>query len=160
MPARPVRLVAACMGLWLSSCAPPPSLARKDICGNGMDDNGNSKVDCGDPDCQGEPGCGDGGAEAPLACFDAIDNDNNGKKDCADPACLRQSCGVGCACTDGGVRGESECRGAPQMCGPAPSGGANVCYCRVAGENCMAGNQCCRGSCFTVVPQFPGVCVL
>lgn len=170
-----MRLIAAlvaCMSLWLCACTPPPPPPRKEICGNGLDDNGdgksdcldptcfaeplcvlalencvnqldddrngftdcadpacltdinclriencdngeddngNSKVDCADPDCQGKPGCGDGGAEAPLACFDAVDNDNNGKKDCGDPACLRQSCGVGCACTDGGVRGEVDC---------------------------------------------------
>lgn len=80
-----MRLVAAlltALSLWLA-CTPPPPPVRKEICGNGMDDNGDGKPDCLDPTCFNEPICA-----VPLEnCTNGMDDDRNGFTDCADQAC-------------------------------------------------------------------------
>lgn len=50
--------------LWLSSllliaaaCSSPPPTGPREICGNGMDDDGNGKADCDDVECAGQNGC-------------------------------------------------------------------------------------------------------
>ena len=50
------------------ACAAELNCLRIENCDNGQDDNGNGRIDCADADCQGKPGCGDGGAEAPANC--------------------------------------------------------------------------------------------
>lgn len=53
-----------------------------EICNDGIDNDGNGKIDCADPFCNFaanvEQGC---------HCFDGIDNDGDGKIDKADPNC-------------------------------------------------------------------------
>jgi hypothetical protein len=65
-----------------------------EICDNGVDDDGDNKVDCSDRDCRKDPYCDGGGTTDPEICDDGIDNDGDGKTDCADkgdcnkdPAC-------------------------------------------------------------------------
>lgn len=75
-------------------CNPP---AVQEICDNGIDDDGDRKIDCADSDCSNDPACvqvciptqeGKG-----RTCSDGKDNDCDGLTDCADPNCARnQSC--------------------------------------------------------------------
>jgi Concanavalin A-like lectin/glucanases superfamily/Calcineurin-like phosphoesterase/F5/8 type C domain len=51
----------------------PPA---QEICTNGVDDDGDGKIDIQDPDCQ-----------SPEQCTDGIDNDGDGKIDAADSDC-------------------------------------------------------------------------
>ena len=49
------------------------------LCGDGIDNDGDGKIDCADSDCAAF--C------VPEACQDGVDNDNDGKIDCADSNC-------------------------------------------------------------------------
>jgi hypothetical protein len=53
----------------------------REICDNGIDDNGNGLIDCADPECAGDPAC------AREICDNGIDDNGNGLIDCADPQC-------------------------------------------------------------------------
>ena len=66
----------------------------KEICNDGIDNDGDHFVDCADPDCKNAPNClhCNGGADPTPefgvdACTDGKDNDCDGKVDCADPDC-------------------------------------------------------------------------
>jgi len=61
---------------------PPPT---PEICTDGVDNDGNSLIDCADPACANDPACQQ--PPTPEICTDGIDNDGNGLIDCADPAC-------------------------------------------------------------------------
>ena len=52
-------------------------------CTNGVDDDGDTKIDCLDSDCSSLPVC-----TTESSCVDGIDNDGNLLIDCADPGCL------------------------------------------------------------------------
>jgi hypothetical protein len=68
-----------------------------EICDNGIDDNGDGKIDCDDPQCFGKPGC-----TTEAACDDGLDNDADGKIDCSDPDCFGQTgCTAEALCADG-----------------------------------------------------------
>lgn len=43
------------LGLVLMACPPPNT--KREICGNGFDDDENGLADCADPDCSGQSGC-------------------------------------------------------------------------------------------------------
>lgn len=60
-------------------------------CSDGVDDDGDGVVDCGDSDCKGQPACAsDGKPESgPARCSDWIDNDGDGLIDCDDSECQR-----------------------------------------------------------------------
>jgi subtilisin-like proprotein convertase family protein len=60
------------------TCTP---CAPAENCANGIDDDGDGKIDCADSDCSGSPSCVE-------ACGDLIDNDADGLTDCADPDCF------------------------------------------------------------------------
>jgi hypothetical protein len=67
-----------------------------EVCGNGLDDDGDGLFDCDDPNCEMAPSCVD-----PEDCLDGLDNDLDGLIDCADPECaLNASCRVE-DCEDG-----------------------------------------------------------
>jgi hypothetical protein len=55
-------------------------------CADGLDDDGDWHVDCGDTDCAAATNCV--GKAAETNCGDGIDNDGDGKIDCADTECL------------------------------------------------------------------------
>jgi hypothetical protein len=74
-----------------------------EICDDGIDNDGDNKVDCADKkDCNGDPACSGGGSD-PEVCDDGLDNDGDGNIDCDDRDCRRDS-----ACTGGG--------GSPEIC--------------------------------------------
>ncbi len=54
-------------------------------CDDGIDNDGDGLVDCGDPDCEGVDPCGP--EDTLERCSDGIDNDGNGLIDCGDPSC-------------------------------------------------------------------------
>ena len=91
-----------------ADCTADPFCIKVETCGNGIDDNKDGKIDCADLECLNTAGCGDGGPELGH-CDDGLDNDNSGRADCLDSKCLGQACGTGCACTDGGTKGEADC---------------------------------------------------
>lgn len=47
-------LAGAALALVLGAC---PTAAAREICNNGLDDDGNGLLDCDDPDCAGQPVC-------------------------------------------------------------------------------------------------------
>jgi hypothetical protein len=57
-----------------------------EICDDGIDNDGDNLVDCGDPDCCG-PLCPPS-ALCPEVCDDGVDNDGDDLVDCADPDCF------------------------------------------------------------------------
>jgi hypothetical protein len=56
-----------------------------EICGDGLDNDGDGQADCADGDCDGSPLCVD---TAEAICDDGADNDGDGQTDCADSDCL------------------------------------------------------------------------
>jgi hypothetical protein len=57
-------------------------------CTNGVDDDGDAIVDCGDADCYAAKECQPGGDEnTSERCSDFVDNDSDGLTDCDDPDC-------------------------------------------------------------------------
>ncbi|MFA6436993.1 MAG: hypothetical protein WC242_02665 [Candidatus Paceibacterota bacterium] len=64
-------------------------------CDNTMEDDGDGKIDCEDPDCSADPAC----VPPPIEiCTGGVDEDNDGLVDCADDNCLGDP-----ACTGGGT---------------------------------------------------------
>jgi hypothetical protein len=73
--------------------APDPSKyeATQALCSNGLDDDGDGRVDCDDRHCQYSPqvmGCAPANGEVTDAtCKDGVDNDGHGFTDCDDFSC-------------------------------------------------------------------------
>ena len=66
-----------------------------EICDNGIDDDGDGQVDCGDEDCFEGDVCVDVpvyGVPFEDVCNDGIDNDGDGVLDCYDPDCASDYC--------------------------------------------------------------------
>ncbi len=71
-----------------------------EICGDGIDNDGDRQIDCGDFDCRDEP-CA---LPVEAMCDDGIDNDFDGKTDCVDADCSQSPvCGPATetTCNDG-----------------------------------------------------------
>ena len=80
---------------WILSQAPEVADTYVEICGNGVDDDGNGATDCDDPVCARADGC------EPENCSNNIDDNHNGKIDCADPYCRTDTtCNFGVVLTD------------------------------------------------------------
>jgi hypothetical protein len=96
---RALALVAAC----LAGCsdAPPPagapdaSEAREALCANGIDDDGDGRIDCGDSDCLGDAACT---RPPPRSC--------SRQKDCGD---IVSELVVDCCLADAASGGELKC---------------------------------------------------
>jgi hypothetical protein len=89
------RIVAVAVGLaaLLSGCPGEPPAPILENCDNRVDDNGNGKVDCADPQCFATRTCGGG-----ELCDNGIDDNSNNLTDCEDSLCSGLSCGPGCVC--------------------------------------------------------------
>jgi len=73
-------------------CAPPG-----EICDNGVDDDGDTLIDCDDPDCVEHPACTPPGE----ICDNDVDDDGDQLVDCDDPDCAQfPGCGPPGACGD------------------------------------------------------------
>lgn len=79
----------ALLALALLAPATANAQAAREICDNGIDDDGDTVYDCGDADCFGEQACQpDGRPENTNArCEDWVDNDSDGMLDCDDANC-------------------------------------------------------------------------
>ncbi len=84
--------------------------ATETNCSNRIDDDGDAKTDCFDPDCAGSPFCPQI-YQPPYTqeyyCADGIDNDGDGEKDCVDYDCVSagfECQSKNCADSDGGVQ--------------------------------------------------------
>jgi hypothetical protein len=80
-----------------------------EICGNNIDDESDTLVDCADPECPSDTTCGvgcacTGGVPTETACMDSLDNDRDGQRDCLDPDCPGQCAGTTMCCPDGTCR--------------------------------------------------------
>ncbi len=60
-------------------------------CDDGMDNDGNSDIDCLDPQCVINGTCDPTHDSEATQCNDKSDNDNDGFTDCDDPACLDET---------------------------------------------------------------------
>jgi hypothetical protein len=64
---------------------------RLEVCDNAIDDTGDGKVDCDDPDCTFAKVCRED-------CTNGVDDTGDGKKDCKDPGCKgHEACLEDCA---------------------------------------------------------------
>ena len=69
----------------------PMYAAPSEICDNGIDDNGDGKVDCDDPQCETFSGCAEGALYAgppDEICDNGIEDNGDGNVDCDDPQCM------------------------------------------------------------------------
>jgi hypothetical protein len=75
-----------------------------EICDDGIDNDGNSFIDCLDFACSADPNCVAGPENTDALCADSEDNDEDGLVDCADPSCSNHPDVTVCKelnCTDG-----------------------------------------------------------
>ncbi len=71
------------------------NVCREKKCGNGIDDDGDSDIDCADSNCKKKKKC-----KEKRNCYDGIDNDMDGDTDCADTQCAKK-------CTE---KGRKKCK--------------------------------------------------
>lgn len=72
--------------------------AQFENCNNGIDDDGDGKIDCFDSNCNSSPFC----QSFETNCTDGVDNDGDGLPDCLDSDCLYSgACPVETDCTNG-----------------------------------------------------------
>ncbi|MBU1239590.1 hypothetical protein KKF84_21625 [Myxococcota bacterium] len=80
-------LITVCLSLLTFSCSLVTSFDDNtkdgEICDNGIDDDGDSHVDCDDQDCRNDPHC----AAGTEICDNQIDDDGDALVDCDDPDC-------------------------------------------------------------------------
>ena len=71
--------------------SPAAAAAKEEICNDGLDNDGDTVIDCGDADCASEARCvPDGKPESSNErCSDWVDNDKDGIIDCEDKECER-----------------------------------------------------------------------
>lgn len=79
-------------------CAGPDCIEQDEICNNGIDDDGDGRVDCKDLDCSSHPACQTPSREDQVpdltvfeSCSNNVDDDNDGLVDCDDPNCSDES---------------------------------------------------------------------
>ncbi|MHB8876172.1 MAG: Ig-like domain-containing protein, partial [Myxococcaceae bacterium] len=134
---RPCNAYGGICSFATKACVCPSGVgAETGLCGDGLDNDCDGKIDCADPDCQLAPGgsCGtgngfrcstastclcSGNGGAPQAtettCNDGHDNDCDGLSDCADPGCRPVGNTLGLVCDATGntcsnpVAGVSSC---------------------------------------------------
>jgi len=111
---------------------PGASNVLTEVCDNTLDDDGDTLVDCLDPDCSDT-------LECPEVCNNGVDDDADTFTDCAEPSCDAQTCGPNgltcaasmCMCPGGAVEtactggGDEDCDGsvdcADTDCATAPA---------------------------------------
>lgn len=91
-------------GGWPVTLTADCGITSETRCGDGLDDDGDGKTDCADPDCAADPACGTTPTHE-TSCTNHVDDDVDGKTDCADGDCAADSACVitseAAACFDG-----------------------------------------------------------
>ena len=137
---------------WIQSKAPGVFTKQYEICDNGIDDNGDGKIDTQDSGCAYYAECFGYPAEV---CDDGIDNDNDGLADCLDLDC-KSAANCAARCGDGVVnRSIEECDGLAFR--------DNVRACsawssKYTGGNLKCGSNCLidTSACTSYVPEICG----
>ncbi len=94
---------------WIISKAPAVADQYVEVCGNGLDDDGNGKTDCGDSACANYSACGGSSIEI---CDNGKDDNYDNMVDCDDPTCSShlscqpENCSNG---TDDNGNGKTDC---------------------------------------------------
>ncbi len=154
----------------LSSATAQVDFIVYEICNNGIDDNGDGKIDCADTDCLGaacKTAAGGSGvcdssgqcictpaSASETNCNDGKDDDCNGLIDCADPACNAQACtaangGAGtcgsgaCLCAPTAATETSCSDGKDDDC----NGQIDCADAACDGRSCKGGGTCNAGFC-------------
>jgi hypothetical protein len=79
---------------------------EKNNCNDEIDNDGDGKIDCCDPNCNNDPFCQDlqnqpdCSANLERTCNDGIDNNQDGRVDCADTTCIDEITICGSTCED------------------------------------------------------------
>ena len=139
-----------------------------EICGNGIDDDGNGDADCDDLYCCADvacattPSCSVGGE---FDCADGVDNDSDGLTDCDDSDCaVTSACSENCSNLDPNTLlpvdddgdGDANCDDSDCTNDPACLGGGEDCTNGVDDDgdgdaDCMdsdcSSNQCVEQNC-------------
>jgi hypothetical protein len=76
-----VLALALAAGVAGAGCV-PRNRAQSEVCGNGVDDDGDGQVDCDDPSCAGASVCNVGPGDED--CANGVDDDDDGLVDCDD----------------------------------------------------------------------------
>jgi len=126
--------------LLVPACAGGTKDNPAEVCANGVDDDGDGKADCADPDCAGEAAC----MHAVENCTNGTDDDGDGQVDCADsdcastPACTptAENCTNG---TDDDGDGQADC--ADSDCASDPSCATASCSASSSYGAATLGNQ-------------------
>ncbi len=94
-----------CMSLVFGCARGGKINVTKELCDNGIDDDGDGLIDCDDPDCADDPAC-----EVPVEiCDDGIDNDGDDLVDCDDPDCVGDpACEVPAEICDDGIDNDGD----------------------------------------------------
>ncbi|MBL8784618.1 MAG: hypothetical protein JNJ59_06965 [Deltaproteobacteria bacterium] len=113
-------------------------------CVDGIDNDGNSKTDCADSQCDDAPQCNE--TNAPNGCANGIDDDGDGKTDCADSncdtvlACDESRASNGCANgIDDDGNGKTDCE-------DGDCASYSACLPAAPGDNCSAPVQLALGT--------------
>ncbi|HEV8320638.1 MAG TPA: hypothetical protein VG389_03425 [Myxococcota bacterium] len=121
--------------------------ASGEVCGNGVDDDGDGTVDCIDPECRDLDPC----QNVPEACFNGLDDDFDGAVDCVDSDCAAApGCNEDCANGvddngDGLVDcDDSVCRGVDPACGEVCGNGED--------DDSDGDVDCADADCADVIP--------
>jgi papain like protease len=126
-------------------CGPPP---EPEVCYDGIDNDGDGKIDCADSDCFGDPAC----PTDPEVCDDGIDNDHDGYIDCADSDCSTDpACQVEPEVCDDGIDNDGDDL---IDCDDPDCDGDSACQseCGQRKDPCSNDDECCsrwchRGTC-------------
>ncbi|MEM9696867.1 MAG: hypothetical protein AAGA56_30305, partial [Myxococcota bacterium] len=126
-----------------------------EVCGDGVDNDGDVVVDCADPDWINDPaGFNCNGGSPPTAefgvaaCTDGVDNDCDGVTDCADEDCSASPYALTECCTGTDQNGNNIADDFACRCrDDADCGGGQICYTatvRTCGLPCQNffGNVC------------------
>jgi cysteine-rich repeat protein len=127
------------------------TVVASENCGNGLDDDGDGKIDCVDEDCRISCSiCGDGILQDGEGC----DDGNTSAGDCCSTTCQPETAGTPCSQDDGNACTDPVCSGT------GTCGSANTASCD-DGMFCNGTDTCAGGVCTHTNPPCPaGGCSL
>ncbi|MHB8873788.1 MAG: hypothetical protein ACYC8T_08900 [Myxococcaceae bacterium] len=149
--------------LLIPGCPPPPPATTASEmgvqpCSDGVDNDTDGLIDCGDSDCAPLQICnvvGPATENTYATCTDGKDNDSNGLIDCADLECRTLlTCNLG----DGGVIGVD---GGTQACGCDDGLSCTADGCNTTGvclHDVRVGSCLIDGQCYADKAKNPGMC--